>query len=67
MRYPSRNKSVEHGWYFYCPYCNAKHFESELKEEDYDNFSDSTKIVYCKSCGWEFVPEKTRDILYKYS
>lgn len=68
MKLPSRNKRVEHDWYFYCPYCKTKHLKEELEEDiDYEKFSENTIIVYCKNCGWEFIPNKTRDITYKYS
>lgn len=68
MKYPSRNRRVEHDWYFYCPYCKTKHIKKELEiGVDYEQFSENTLIVYCKKCGWEFIPNKTKNIEYKYS
>ena len=68
MKYTSRNKKVDHEWYFNCPYCKEKFIKEDLIEGiDYDTFSDNTIIVYCRKCGWEFVPNVTHDIIYKYN
>lgn len=67
MKFQSRNKKVEHEDYFVCPYCNTKHLKDDLEETDFEAFSDNTIIVFCKHCGWEFVPNKTRAVNYKYT
>lgn len=66
MKYPSRNRKKTNVTHIVCPYCKHRYKIDEETEDDYI-IVGNTKVYYCRKCGWEFIPEITKDIDYKYS
>lgn len=67
MKIPSRNRKVIHEDYYICSHCKSKIYYVELEEEAIENFSETTKIYECPYCGFQDIPNVTREVEYKYS
>lgn len=72
FKIPSRNRKSNRDDIIICPYCKKKYNKDELIQDTEDEMHDyymfmNEMIVHCDCEMGDFIPNKTREIIYKYS